>query len=242
MTLRLRLVLALVALVAVGLAVFGVATYTAYSRSQHQRLDEQLRTSVGFMTGKLYEQVFTTGSPSLDPGAPGMPPVGDGRRAPPLVVPSGTYGELRDAAGAAIASIQLSDSASQPDLPDDLAPPAQGSLLLTTGSIDGGGRWRVVVSASDHRDGNAVIVAGPMDELNASLHRLVLIEDCRRAGPPGRTGPRRVADPQARAAPAGAHGHLGPVDHRRRSLPAGLPGRDPHRGGPARVGPQHDAG
>ena len=175
MTLRLRLVVALVALVAVGLAVFGVATYTAYSRSQHKRLDEQLRTSVGFMTGKLYEQVFTTGSPSLDPGAPGMPPAGDGRRGPPLVVPSGTYGEMRDAAGAAIASIQLSDSASQPDLPDDLAPPAQGSLLLTTGSIDGGGRWRVVVSESDHRDGNAVIVAGPLDELNASLDRLVLI-------------------------------------------------------------------
>ncbi|MGH9004337.1 MAG: hypothetical protein ACRDYV_14530, partial [Acidimicrobiia bacterium] len=41
MTLRLRLVAGLVALVTAGLAVFGVTTYQLYARSQYDRLDEQ---------------------------------------------------------------------------------------------------------------------------------------------------------------------------------------------------------
>jgi len=62
MTLRLRLVLALVALVAVGLAVFGVATTAAYSRAEHERLDDQLHASQPFVTGQLYAQVTPSGA------------------------------------------------------------------------------------------------------------------------------------------------------------------------------------
>ena len=68
MTLRFRLVLALVALVAVGLAVFGIATYTAFSRVQYQRLDDQLRASVPFVTGQLYEQVSPGSGPPWPSG------------------------------------------------------------------------------------------------------------------------------------------------------------------------------
>src|SRR5215471_5612527 len=113
MTLRFRLVLALVALVAVGLAVFGIATYTAYSRAQHQRLDDQLQASVPFVTGQLYEQI------TPDPYHPG-PGGGPGGGPPPgiePVVPSGTYAELRDPSGAVQATVQPWDSTSQPDLP-----------------------------------------------------------------------------------------------------------------------------
>ena len=53
MTLRLRLVIALAALVTVGLAVFGVATYELYARSQYQRLDDQLSASVPLVTRQL---------------------------------------------------------------------------------------------------------------------------------------------------------------------------------------------
>ena len=44
-TLRIRLVLGLLALLTVGLVLFGVATYSFYSRSQYDRLDEQVRAS-----------------------------------------------------------------------------------------------------------------------------------------------------------------------------------------------------
>jgi two-component system, OmpR family, sensor kinase len=169
MTLRFRLVLALVALVAVGLAVFGIATYTAFSRVQHQRLDDQLRASVPFVTGQLYEQVSPGSGP---PGPPGGDQPGGGGP----IVPSGTYAELRDPSGAVVATLQPWDSTRQPSLPDDLTPPDQGRHLFSTGSTGGSGRWRASVSESDHHDGDAIVVAVPMDELTASLNRLVLIE------------------------------------------------------------------
>jgi two-component system OmpR family sensor kinase len=172
MTLRLRLVLALVALVAIGLAVFGVATTAAYSRAEHKRLDDQLHAAQPFVTGQLYAQVTPHDAQDSDgygEPRPGLPP---GARP---VVPSGTYAELRDPDGTVLATIQPWDSTSGPALPDG-ASAYDEPELLTTGSTDGSGRWRVSVSPSDHGDGNTVIVAVPMDELEASLRRLVLIE------------------------------------------------------------------
>ena len=50
MSLRLRLVLGLVALLVLGLGAFGIATYSVYAPSQYQRLDDQLKTSLPFAT------------------------------------------------------------------------------------------------------------------------------------------------------------------------------------------------
>ena len=60
MTLRLRLVLALVVLVLAGLGLFGVATYSVYAHSQYQRLDDQIRSSVPFVTRQLTESSSPT--------------------------------------------------------------------------------------------------------------------------------------------------------------------------------------
>ena len=53
MTLRLRLVLALVVLLTVGLAIFGFATYSLYAHAQYQRLDDQIASSVNAVTVQL---------------------------------------------------------------------------------------------------------------------------------------------------------------------------------------------
>ena len=45
-TLRLRLVAALLVLLVAGLAVFGVGTYSLFANSQRDRLDQQLRSSL----------------------------------------------------------------------------------------------------------------------------------------------------------------------------------------------------
>ena len=68
MTLRLRLAIALVALVTVGLAVFGYTTYTLYSRSQYDRLDDSLRGSVGLVGSGI------NGGPDGDADHEGGPP------------------------------------------------------------------------------------------------------------------------------------------------------------------------
>src|SRR2546423_5790231 len=108
MTRRLRLVLGLVVLVTAGLALFGVATYQLYSRSQYGRLDDQLRGSAGAVVESLAREAGLDdtrsgggpgsgfgGGPHGSGGKEGGGPR-DGRPGPPTVVPYGTYSELRD--------------------------------------------------------------------------------------------------------------------------------------------------
>jgi two-component system OmpR family sensor kinase len=176
-TLRLRLVIALAALVTVGLAVFGFATYELYARSQYQRLDDQLRASVPLVTRQLREAAGLDGRGGPGPSGPsphspdsGEPP----RGRPPVVVPPGTYAELRDRSGKLVTGgrIQLSSSSAQPRLPSSLK--TTTSRLLDTGSVSGSGRWRVLVDPAEVA--GAVVVAIPLTEVTKSLDRLVLIE------------------------------------------------------------------
>ncbi len=175
MTLRWRLVLALTALVTVGLAVFGVVTYTLYSRSEYQRLDDQLDNSIPLVTNQLYAKAGLDND--RDGGGRGGPDdYGGGPHGPPPEVPPSTYAELRDASGTVLSSIQVVDQSSQPKLPADLEAPASGTRVFTTDSVEGGGDWRVSVSGSGRGDGNVVAVAIPLGEVTHSLNRLVVIE------------------------------------------------------------------
>jgi two-component system OmpR family sensor kinase len=177
MTLRLRLVLALVALMTVGLAIFGIATYELYSRSEYSRLDDQLANSIPLVTAQLYDKAGLSGQPGTPTGGYGGGPYpGERRPAPPPDVPPSTYAELRGPTGEVLSSVQLITQTSRPDLPADLDVPASGSRVFTTGSVDGSGDWRVSVSPSSHGDGNAVVVAVPSNEVTKSLNRLVVIE------------------------------------------------------------------
>jgi two-component system OmpR family sensor kinase len=176
-TLRLRLVIALAALVTVGLAVFGVVTHELYARSQYQRLDDQLRASVPLVTRQLtdaagFQAPDEPGSHDHGGGGSGEP-----RGRPPVVVPPGTYAELRDSAGALVpaARIQLSSSSAQPRLPGKLQATA-ASHLFDAGSVTGSGRWRVLVAPAAFSSGGAVVIAIPLTEVTKSLDRLVLIE------------------------------------------------------------------
>src|SRR6266540_1314872 len=139
MTLRLRLVLALAALVTAGLAVFGVTTYQLYARSQYDRLDDLLRSSVPSVGAELrFSAGFGPGPSDDDEPGPG---------GPPIVLPPGTYGELRDSDDNVIEAIQLSSSVALPDLPNPL-PPSRPPSFRTVGSASGSGRWRMLVTAA----------------------------------------------------------------------------------------------
>ena len=196
MTLRLRLVLALVALVAVGLAVFGVATYARVlplaaraprrsARALRAVRDRQAvrpdRPAAGMTAGAAARRQRPRRA-----GAVGHRP---GRR---WSSPSGTYAELRDPDGAVVATIQPCRTRRQPDLPARPDPAGAGTGLADAPArqrAPGGGGSRS--PPSDHGDGNTVVVAVPMDELDASLRRLVLIEARPRSScsPPWPSGP-----------------------------------------------------
>lgn len=182
MTLRLRLVLAVLALLVVGLGLFGFATYSLYARSEYNRLDDQVRGSVNLVSARLNTAAGLAGVDADGPdGDAGVGPPGprggrpnnrDG--GPSIVVPPGTYAELRDSSGAVLSHIQLSATAAEPDLPKSLAP--NPNRLFTTGATNGSGRFRVIATAAAGQPGTVVVVALPLTEVTNALHRLVLIE------------------------------------------------------------------
>jgi two-component system OmpR family sensor kinase len=160
-TLRSRLVLALVLLVTAGLGVFGVVTYRLYARSQYDRLDDQLRSSVPLVARLLEDRANGGSGPVPTEGTPSGPPV---------VLPAGTYAELRPEDGP-VTSLTLGDTPATPELPEDLEP---GTDARTVGSTEGSTSWRVV--AGPGPGGGTVVVATPTTEVERSLDRLVLIE------------------------------------------------------------------
>ena len=160
MTLRSRLVLALVALSTVGLAVFGVATYSLYQRSQESLLDDQLRENALPLSARL-QQVRAFAGEGTTCGADAAGDLGDGgdvtsstlrpnrdrpERGPAPGQGLDAYAELRDATGTAVVCIEPFSTDARPDLPDDLASEAGVTRVFTTGSVEGDGQWRVLVT------------------------------------------------------------------------------------------------
>jgi two-component system OmpR family sensor kinase len=185
MTLRLRLVLGLVVLVTAGLAVFGFATYELYSRSQYDRLDDQVRASAPAVLPTLAEKAgLTSGDgepgPKFDGRGPGHKdgPGGgrSGRPSPPPVVPLVSYAELRGSDGALVTNFAQSSAAAVPALDDTLTAGDGGGRFWTTGSESGSGRWRVYAGPAAGYAGYAVVVAVPLTEVTSALRRLVFIE------------------------------------------------------------------
>jgi two-component system, OmpR family, sensor kinase len=165
MTLRLRLVVALVLLVTAGLAAFGVATYRLYAQRQFAHLDAQLRSSESLIDQQLDALAGPAGS--------GFPmPAPDGRGQPPVSVLTGTYAELCDRSGTVLSHLQLSTN--QPRLPSPLPPPTPGGRVFTVGSTTGSGSFRVLLAAA--RNGGTTVIAAPTTEITQLLDQLVLVE------------------------------------------------------------------
>ena len=165
MTLRVRLVGALSILLIVGLVVFGIGTYSAYSRAEYQHLDDQLRSTQRLVAGPLLDAAGLDSRPG-----PGGGPQSGGSR--PVSAPPGTYAELRDSTGAVVGTPIRSTSNGDPNLPKVLL---TSTKPFTVGSATGSGDWRVYTSPAPLQ-GYTVVIAVPTSEVTASLHRLVLIE------------------------------------------------------------------
>jgi len=182
MTLRMRLVVALVGLLAVGLVAFGFVTNRLYANSEYERLDEQLDDAVAPVTVELDVQAGL----SVDdaPGDEAPPPEGPGGPLGELSL----YAALIDADGAILAERHPETDVrpALPDLPEQIRlRPARPELFLTVGSVGGTTRWRVLVTvprgfprAPDH----VVVLAAPTTTVEESLERLVVVEAVAGAG------------------------------------------------------------
>ena len=171
MTLRLRLTLAIVVLVACGLAMLGVATYSIFARQAYDRLDSQLKSYESLIDQQLDVaggrggSSFGGGSSQSGPGGPA-----------PIFVPPGTYAERRDTNGDVLSHLILPGSRATPELPAVLPAPAPGGTLFDVGSSSGSGRYRVLVTSAGSPGGGMNVIAVPLTEVTNSLHRLTLIE------------------------------------------------------------------
>jgi two-component system OmpR family sensor kinase len=201
MTLRLRLLLLLVGIVAIGLVVSDVVTYDALRSFLTTRVDQQL-DGAAFPVGRAL-----LSSSGLGPEVPLAPPVGSGPVEPApgstavpwgrfrnggglfgpgrgpagVLVPPGTFGELRSPSGKVEAHLFFSyggKAPSAPVIPAQLPGsglPSGRDRFFTTSSGGGSISYRAVAKPLADRRG-VVVIAVPLTDVNGTLRRLLLIE------------------------------------------------------------------
>ena len=172
MSLRLRLLLALVGLVAVGLLVADGVTYLSLQSFLLQRVDQQLEAAPLPVLRALQNQGF---------GAPGN--VTEPPSSEAAVLPPGTYGAVLDATGQILAHVTFSyggNSWPTPALPADLptvTAAAGGTKILTLPAAGHSSlRFRALATQSGGLAPDTLVAAVPLTEVTQTQHRLVLVE------------------------------------------------------------------
>ncbi len=169
MSLRLRLLLALVGLVAVGLLVADAVTYASLRSFLLTRVDQQLEDA-------RFSVIHALGQGPSVPGGP----QGGGTNLPP-----GTYGAILDSSGTVLAATSFTygtGSAATPKLPADLRALAtrqpEGGTV-TVGATGSRLSYRLLVwqpQDATNPQGYILVVAIPLSDLAQTLGRLLLIE------------------------------------------------------------------
>lgn len=156
LSLKARLLLGVIVLSAIGLGAADVATYASLRSFLVERTDEELEDLARAAQFEVGQSCF---------GRPG--------ERPPEGASSGDFFQIRGPGGAVlctrqVAEIDASEAPSPPELPGELAIPSS----FTADSEDGEGRYRVHADATEFGQS---IVATPLDDVDATLRRLLLI-------------------------------------------------------------------
>jgi two-component system, OmpR family, sensor kinase len=167
MSLRLRLLLILAPLFVVGLIVADVATYASLQSFLVSRLDDQVLAGHQSAEVALENRVLGRGGPDGGP-AGGF-----------SALPQTTYAQLTLGDGTVIKghpfAYDQSQATSTPTLPGVLQPGTPDHPNFLTVSGNGGvDHYRVYVDSA--RDGGILLVAVPLDEVDSTLGRLLLLE------------------------------------------------------------------
>jgi two-component system OmpR family sensor kinase len=172
MTLRARLLLALVPLFVLCLAAADAAVYAEQQSFLYAQLQQQVQSGVR----------LAGGSP---PGTPGSPGGGGGGGGPsgPGAPPGVVWAEVLSGTGSAVGTPeflgvptqdQLSATANHPVLPARLA--AETGEYLTVSGVGSYSRYLVYSQPAAGGSGDIAVAAVPMDSYDATLGHLLLLE------------------------------------------------------------------
>ena len=175
-SLRARLVAAVLVLSAAGLLLLGAITYAEQRSFLLDRVDQQVTAAPPAAARALAGVGIGPSVPDRDhdhgsgPGGD-PPPGGDQDR----LLPPGTYVERRNAAGEVIGSRTMDygqTGTTDPNLPADIP---TGRLLTVHGKDGDDTRYRVYADADPSGFGTTV-VALPLSDVDRTLHRLLAVE------------------------------------------------------------------
>jgi two-component system, OmpR family, sensor kinase len=166
-SLRTRLLLAVLACVAAGLLVAGGATYVSLRTFLLERVDAQLRdAAIPTFVALTNSQTGLPGGTSGGPGGTNLPP--------------GTYGQLRDTSGAVVNAISFTYGQQHqptPVLPTPLpAVTGRATAIFQARSTSGGSAGFRVLEENLPNSAGVLIVAIPLSETRQTLTRLLTIE------------------------------------------------------------------
>ena len=172
MSLRGRLLLATLILVALGLVAANAATYGLLRSQLVGRVDEQLKAASGFAGQTQFDtedRRHGSGSGGYYGGVPGKakPPPGQ------LVEQLDASGDVSSRSRPVFGSTQA-EPVLPAGLPGSTAAPNAPDRILTTSSTDESVRYRVLAAALP--EGGTLVVAIPLDDVEAALSKLVLVE------------------------------------------------------------------
>jgi two-component system OmpR family sensor kinase len=172
-SLRVRLVVALLALSSVGLLLLGAITYANQRSFQLDRLDEQVRAAPGPVARALADRGVGPKFPSRPERRAAPGPGGEPR--PGFNLPPGTYGQRRDASGKVLGHVVLSygeNVTANPRLPAKIQP---GRPFTVNGGRGDTTRYRVL-AVPDPSGSGLTVAAVPLRGVDSNLDHLLLVE------------------------------------------------------------------
>jgi two-component system OmpR family sensor kinase len=180
MSLRARLIAALIALAAAGLVTLAAVTYAEQRSFQLERVDQQAHDAERVVSFALDGRRPPLPG-GLRPPPPGGRPPGaesdDRAGSGPQGLPRGTFGERRAANGQVLASTTVRSYGDQPLPKPKLPARIPVDHPITVGSVGGSGmRYRVLSEPTHDNPGTTTIVAVPLREVDATLARLLRVE------------------------------------------------------------------
>jgi two-component system OmpR family sensor kinase len=177
LSLRARLLIGLVVLVAIGLGAAAVVTYAEQRRFLLDRVNQQADAALGPVAFRLHTRgTLTTATPQ----AP-LPGSGSRNGAPTTFEPPGTYVELLDAQRRVLQLVPFDygqTPASPPALPArfPVSPPRSRAVRLFTVNSQAGSSLRYRAGALAVDNGQILVSAVPLREVDQTLHQLIVVE------------------------------------------------------------------